>query len=377
MVELALNKGEQMLFALLRGSLHNVEVIPEYFIGATQQDWKLCYNTAVKQGVLALAWDGLLLLPEDIYPPKPLKLQWGLSVQKYEQKHRLYCSTVEQLQNFYKENGIIAVQMKGVGFSHHYNHPEHREGGDIDIYTYSADESKMGHKEANSKADDLMILQGIEVDTSHSEKHSNFYYKGIPVENHKWFVNIETNPKFLGKLNDILLGVLNPHKVSMLGGECELLVPSEQFNTIFIACHAFQHFGSGIALHHLYDWATLISKYGLVLPDSISEVTFRRAVAALTHLSNIYLGTDIDLSEYPKGYEKLAQQMLNEMLYPKFSKVVPYRNPFKILWYKYKRVSYANSLRSKTLEANALYLVLRSVYWHLRYPATIFTRGDK
>lgn len=30
-----------------------------------------------------------------------------------------------------------------------------------------------------------MEEKGIEVDLEHSEKHSMFYYKGIPIENHK------------------------------------------------------------------------------------------------------------------------------------------------------------------------------------------------
>ena len=37
-----------------------------------------------------------------------------------------------------------------------------------------------------------MEEKGIEVDFEHSEKHSMFYYKGIPIENHKTFINSET-----------------------------------------------------------------------------------------------------------------------------------------------------------------------------------------
>lgn len=372
-----MHKSEEMLFALLRASLHNEEAELEPFKKADDIDWNLCYDTAVKQGVLALAWDGLESLPKELHPQKGLKFQWGISVEKYEAKHRRYCKTAEELQHFYAQHGIVAVQMKGVGLSASYNRPAHREGGDIDIYTYSADKKAMTHREANSFANELMRGQGIEVDTSHSEKHSNFYYKGIPVENHQWFVNIEVNPKFLSKLNGILIDILNPQKVKLLDGECEILVPSTQFNTVFLAYHTFQHFGSGIALHHLYDWANLIKQNGLHLPDSITEKSFLRAVAAITHLSNILLGTDVNLECYPEGYEELADLMLKEMLYPKFSGKVPYSNPFMIVWYKYRRVSYTNSLKSRTLEATPLYMLYRSVLWHLRYPATILTRGEK
>lgn len=82
--------------------------------------------------------------------------------------------------------------MKGVGLSTYYPIPSHREGGDIDIFTYSADHSRKSDAEANRLADRLMEEKGIEVDLEHSEKHSMFYYKGIPIENHKTFINSET-----------------------------------------------------------------------------------------------------------------------------------------------------------------------------------------
>ena len=236
----------------------------------------------------------------ELQPYKQLKFQWAMSVDKYEAKHKKYYSVAQELQQFYRQHGIVAVQMKGVGFSSYYNCPSHREGGDIDIYTYSADTSKMSHKEANELADTLMKQQGIEVD-NHSYKHSNFVFKGIPVENHKCFVNIYTNPNFLGKLNVILDKLLNPEEVNFYDGEFRIIVPSKEFNTIFISCHAFQHYGSGIALHHLYDWATILHKHGLNLPEEINEEFFLRAIAAFTHLSNKFLGTNINVSTFPSG----------------------------------------------------------------------------
>ena len=50
-----------MLFALLRASLHEKEVEVECFQEATDDDWKQCHQF-VAQGVMALAWDGVLRL---------------------------------------------------------------------------------------------------------------------------------------------------------------------------------------------------------------------------------------------------------------------------------------------------------------------------
>ena len=42
-----MKKSEQMLFALLRSSLHEKEVEQVFFHGATDNDWKQCYQIAI------------------------------------------------------------------------------------------------------------------------------------------------------------------------------------------------------------------------------------------------------------------------------------------------------------------------------------------
>lgn len=372
-----LTTGEVMLFALLKGSLHNEVLQLDCFRQVTQEDWQVCYDTAVKHGVLALAWDGLMLLPKELHPSKQLKFQWAMNVEKYEAKHQRYCRTAAELLDFYQKNGIAAVQMKGVGLASTYNKPSHREGGDIDIYTYSADTSKMSHELANKLANELMAQQEIDVDYSHSVKHSNFYFKGIPVENHKWFVNIDVNPKFLTQLNNILFKVLEPQKATLLDGECSIPVPSAMFNTLFLSYHSFQHFGAGLALHHLYDWANHIKRNGIHLPDEITEPSFLRSIAAFTHLCNRYLGTDVDISRMPQDYKQLSELMLQEMFHPKYKTRVPYKNPIAVVFYKFTRVLHASKLREYTLGASRWYLLRQSIIWHLRFPATIFACGEK
>lgn len=371
-----LNKSEQMLFALLRASLHNCAAETVIFENVSNDDWLTCYKLATLQGVLALAWEGVLSLPVGLHPYKQLKFQWAMSVDKYEAKHKKYCSVAQELQQFYRQHGIVAVQMKGVGFSSYYNCPSHREGGDIDIFTYSADTSKMSHKEANELADTLMKQQGIEVD-NHSYKHSNFVFKGIPVENHKCFVNIYTNPNFLGKLNVILDKLLNPEEVNFYDGEFRIIVPSKEFNTIFIPCHAFQHYGSGIALHHLYDWASILHKYGLCLHKDITEEYFLRAIAAYTHLSNKFLGTNIDVSNFSSGYEKLADEMLMEMLHPKFPQVLPQRNPISIIYTKTRRLLVIARYSKNVLGPSIASTIMKSFVAHISNPKNILNRGEK
>ena len=86
MKTVSLNTSERMLFALLRASLHQKEAELAFFQQVSEEDWKQCYRLAAKQGVMALAWDGIITLPADLQPPRALKLTWGMAVQDYEAK---------------------------------------------------------------------------------------------------------------------------------------------------------------------------------------------------------------------------------------------------------------------------------------------------
>ena len=173
---LTLNIPEQMLLALLRASLQEMEVETACFRQAIAEDWKRCYRLACAQGVMALAWDGVCRLPAALQPPLSVKLSWATGVEAYEKRYSHYCRTVDGLTRFYAGHGIATVQLKGVGLSTLYPVPTHREGGDIDIYTYAADRAVMSDAEANRLADDLMRRQGVKVDTEHTPKHSLFYW---------------------------------------------------------------------------------------------------------------------------------------------------------------------------------------------------------
>lgn len=83
------------------------------------------------------------------------------------------------------------MTLKGVGLSTLYPIPSHREGGDIDIYTFSGSES-ISDSEANQLADSLIEQQGQKIDVDKTPKHSVFYFNGILVENHKTFTNVHS-----------------------------------------------------------------------------------------------------------------------------------------------------------------------------------------
>ena len=359
-----LNKHEEMLFALLRASLH--ERVPEesYFVGATDKDWKRCYRLAARQGVKALAWDGIVKLPSELMPPKEVKLSWATGVMSYEQVYSRYCQTLNELARQYAEHGIVTMQIKGVGLSALYPIPSHREGGDIDIYTYSADTTKMSHEEANNFADQLMREQGIEVDVEYY-KHSNFYYKGIPIENHKCFLNVHESP-FFAHADEVLHKYMAPTLTTLPVGE--ILTPSAKFNTLFLAFHAARHYGSGLSLHHLCDWVVLINKCGLHMPVEIKDKRFLRFVDVLTMLCNKYLGTNVPVAV---ADEMLANELLDEMLNPKYPDDVTNKSRLAVFVYKLQRFYHNHRLANKVFTTSLTRRLLTSIIYHIRKPETI------
>ncbi len=365
-----LKRHEEMLFALLKHAINGIEIQEELFSGCSPEDWRRCYALACDQGVMGVAWDSVMSLPSGLQPEKSVKLGWALAVENYSKIYRRYCDAVAELSAIYAEKGIATVQLKGVGLSTYYPVPERRQGGDIDIYTYSTDPSVLTDREANELADKLMRDRGIEVDM-HSYKHSNFFYKGIPIENHKFFANVEHYSA--AKDAEVLLHEnFRPCKVTLAGNH-EILVPSPEFNSIFIILHALQHFTSGLALHHLCDWACVLKKIGPGLPLSIGDARFNHAVRAVNLICAEYLGTDLQ-EEGADG--ELCDVIMQEILRPKFRKGEMPDNPLGVLWYKTRRFAYSARLMGKVWNTTVLQAVWQSVVSHIKHPGTILARGE-
>ena len=365
MKRIVLTIPQRMLLALLNASLQGRAPETDVFDNATPSDWKACCDLAVKQGVMALAWDGIVKLPKQQMPPQDLKIAWALAVEKYEGKYAYYCQVVAELAELYQKHGIRMVQLKGVGLSTYYPCPRHREGGDIDIFTCSADRNKLTDKEAHDLADKLMEEQDIEVDYGHP-KHSEWYYKGIPIENHITLLDVGIG-ELVQQAEGILRECMHPQLVMLPTGK-QIYIPSVEFNTLFVAFHTAQHYGHGLALHHLYDWACIIKQYGVRMPDGITDRHFLRGIDAMNYLCNSYLGTSVEVSR--KG-RRVAAEILEEIFEPYEGGEMPARGLWKQLRFKARRfvrmVRVNNTFFYTPLWRKAAFWqkIRKSIAWHL------------
>lgn len=327
----ALNLGysEKMLLALLRASLHQQEVETVYFQHATEEDWLKCYRLAVRQGVASLAWNGIERLPANYNPPLNVKLSWALRENEQIEEYRKQCHAANDLTKLLAQHNIATVILKGIGLSRFYPVPAHRESGDIDIYTYSADKTLMTDEEANSMADEIIIKHGATIYDLLSKKHSRFGLNGVTLENHKMFLD-EDECRATIMAEQWLKKHFDTQIVELLDGECQIEVPSITFDSVFVSLHAALHHGIGISLKHLCDWVLLLQQKDMNLSFEYNEKYFNQTTIILTQLCNQYLGLNIPI----KGDYKIANKMMQEILYPPYFGKTPTGGFFKTHWFQ-------------------------------------------
>lgn len=221
-------------------------------IATEEVAWQDVYLMARKQGVLAIAFDGLTqlmdaseLLAQSL--PKSLKLQWITASLTIERRYEHARTVAAELAERWAEHDIKTVCMKGMVFSTYYPVPSHRECGDFDCYPLD------DYDKGNAVAREL----GAKVEEDFY-KHSEILYKKLMVENHQYIVATREGKRtrsFNAQLDGMLRveGACQP----LLG--TKILMPPPMFNALFMTYHTYSHFLSeGIRLRHILDWALFL-----------------------------------------------------------------------------------------------------------------------
>ena len=141
-----MTRAAERLFALVRATLRNRMDDASLFEGTDAAQWREIYDLSSVQGVLAQAWDGMQLLPEAMRPPRALRLQWAVNVERIEKVYRRQERAIARLAAFYREHAIPMMLLKGYGLSLFYPVPEHRPCGDIDIWLFGPGVGRSGRR---------------------------------------------------------------------------------------------------------------------------------------------------------------------------------------------------------------------------------------
>ncbi len=236
-----------ILFSLLRSALWDEELHYEPFVGLDDAQWTNVYKLSGTQGVLALAYDGLQTLPQELQPSRAIKLKWAYNVDRIEKRYENQKDIAKELADIYNKNGIDTLVLKGFGLSMYYPRPNHRPFGDLDCYLYGA------YEIGNVVAEEAGALVKRDF-----YKHSHISYKGLTVENHQFCVAIRGS-KRVKELEVELENEIKERALAARFADTQLILPTPYFNALFFTKHALGHFLSeGISLRNICDWALFL-----------------------------------------------------------------------------------------------------------------------
>ncbi len=254
-------------------------------VGAlSEAEWLDVYAAAVRGGVCALVWDSVLRLERSLWPPRELRLRWGVSADAIASGYEDRAAKIFELTDHFADVGIRTYCLKGLALSHCYPKPELRESGDFDCYL--GRDFERGNKVA--------MAFGATFDP-HDYRHSVLLYKGLKVENHRYFIAIRGNERHK-RLERYLHEVIACER--RIGGS-NLYYPSGQFHAMFLTMHALNHFQyEGMRLRHLCDWVCFLNSERANVDwaefkKRCEEVGAERFVAAVNAVCVRYLGLDL------------------------------------------------------------------------------------
>ena len=308
---------QSLLFSLVKTSLCLRDNREAFSVIPGEIDWAGLFSLAARQGVLCVARDGLVQMPGI---SRELLIRWELSVQKLEARNKRQRAVIKELVALFRENGIEMLLLKGIGLSELYPVPTHRECGDIDIFLF-------GNYEKGNK---VIAELGIEVDKK-GTKHSNFFFKGVPVENHKTFLNVEYTQadKNLEK---------HLHKILCEQGfdtitidDIQVRIPTPDFTAIFLSRHDITHFvASGLVLRHFCDLALFFERNCARINFANFEKVMREngqynLICSFLAIGHKYLGMPKEsFPEFSIDQEQvatLANRVLEDTFYNKYKSI--------------------------------------------------------
>lgn len=303
----------QVLFQLIRIALGKEE--PSSL--PNDINWQEVYDLSLKQGVGAIACDGMLAL-KDCDIDEELRYKWMGQSMVIEQNSLHRWGVLCQIADLFAQRGIKTYVLKGFSYASLYPKPFHRPSSDLDICL-------LGDFEKGNQ-----IIEGLGVSVNKSEsKHSHFTFNGVHVENHQFCIGVK------GSRTD---KEMDSFLKSLLGRECSafnanVLKPNWLFNAFFFMCHARTHFliEEGLTLKNVCDW--------IVLKDSAvedAEIESFKSKCEEFELLKFERAID-EVAEFVKGGKALSSigcRMLEDIL-----SVRPHKH------YENKKMAHLNILR--------------------------------
>ena len=326
----------------------------------THANWRKVMALCSSQGVLGICFDAFERMEEASRPPNMLLLEWYAQVSLHANLYKKHSVTLGHLAQFYGQEGIRMMLLKGYGMSLFWPKPEHRPVGDIDCYNFGQQE----------RADErIREVYGIEIDNSH-HKHTVFLFENTMVENHYSFLNVHGHHSTA----EIEL-ILEEEVKEGCKEDCRLrnvYYPSVRFNSLYLLRHSAEHFASvDINLRQVLDWGFFVRANDVDwdwLLFQLDKVGMKQYLAVLNAICVKYLGFDASLFPALDIDEKLVERSMNDILSPEFQKE-RHKNTLAEILYRFRRWN-ANRWKHDMVYRESAWQSLRTQVWsHVLKPS--------
>ncbi len=287
-------------------------------LALSMQEWRDVMALAERQGVLAIAIDGLQALmeayKEEIVAIKDSPAKWQMwllenigQLTQYERMNHQQKKVIANLSEMWAAEGIRMMVFKGQANASLYLKPEHRAVGDIDCWLYGDAE----------KGDEIAKDHGADVSFDWY-RHSKIAYQGETIENHRVMSHTRGNRK-KQEMESELRFLVNDEGLKVIEGCEKALMPSPQFNACFLTYHGLHHFTSeGLRMKQILDWAMFLQKEQDKVDwkqynDFCKRYKLDKFAAVMNYIASEYLGVQLNSSDMmvESSYaEKIMQSTL-------------------------------------------------------------------
>ncbi|MBQ5899801.1 MAG: nucleotidyltransferase family protein [Alistipes sp.] len=315
------------------------------------------FNTqSIRQGISAIVWDNILQeiydgkIPPEHQPTKAQKIQWALAIENIIKQfnHRKQLST--EIADIWAKEGIKTYGLKGWALSTYYPKPELREFGDFDCYLGVDFE----------RGNQVAIANGAKFNP-HDYRHSHIYYKGLTIENHRYFLPVRGNARNK-KLEQYLRAIISCDKRIE---NSNVYYPSPQFHSLFIILHMLQHFlYENITLRHMLDWAYFVNAERENIDwrefnIKCDEAGATRFVEALNYICTKHMGLNID-GTLLKADNRYADKILQDTLQQSSQKVSGIKGIWRTRFMKVQNIVAQRWKFNEIYDTNFMYSICQT-----------------
>ena len=232
-------RDSEQFYKLLRLSLGLTQEFP---VDVDANGWRRLYQTAIRQSLVGVCYQGVCLLLEGSKPPLEMAMQWATEAESIKGMNELLYQEATRLTREFEEKGHRTAILKGQANARLYPDKYARQPGDIDIWVEGGKESVLALLPNHPKA-------------AYHHVHLPENEQGVTVEVHFRPSSGNFNPMTNRRLQRWLEKEILTSTIVDEG----FYVPSVRFALVMQLAHIQRHFlAGGIGLRHVCDYYWLL-----------------------------------------------------------------------------------------------------------------------